>query len=125
LANATNATLYRKLNYNFIRDIAPVAGIIRVPNVMVVHPSLPVKNVLEFIAYAKANPGKISMASAGKGSPPHVAGELFKILTGIEMVHVPYRSGGAALTDLLGGQIQGKPATLRKHEGNQWGNRSS
>jgi tripartite-type tricarboxylate transporter receptor subunit TctC len=106
LANAINATLYDKLNYNFIRDIAPVAGIIRVPNVMVVHPSLPVKTVLEFIAYARANPGKISMASAGRGSPPHLAGELFKMLSGIEMVHVPYRSGAGALTDLLGGQVQ-------------------
>jgi tripartite-type tricarboxylate transporter receptor subunit TctC len=106
LANAINATLYDKLNYNFIRDIAPVAGIIRVPNVMVVHPSLPVKTVLEFIAYARANPGKISMASAGRGSPPHLAGELFKMLSGIEMVHVPYRSGAGALTDVLGGQVQ-------------------
>ncbi len=106
LANATNATLYDKLNYNFIRDIAPVAGIIRVPNVMEVNPAVPVKTVPEFIAYAKANPGKINMASAGNGSPPHVAGELFKMMAGVNMQHVPYRSGGAALTDLLGGQVQ-------------------
>jgi tripartite-type tricarboxylate transporter receptor subunit TctC len=106
LAHATNATLYDKLNYNFIRDIAPVAGIIRVPNVMEVNPAVPVTTVPEFIAYAKANPGKINMASAGNGSPPHVAGELFKKMTGVNMQHVPYRSGGAALTDLLGGQVQ-------------------
>jgi tripartite-type tricarboxylate transporter receptor subunit TctC len=106
LANATNATLYDKLNYNFIRDIAPVAGIIRVPNVMEVNPTVPVRTVPEFIAYAKANPGKVNMASAGNGSPPHVAGELFKMMTGVNMQHVPYRSGGAALTDLLGGQVQ-------------------
>jgi tripartite-type tricarboxylate transporter receptor subunit TctC len=106
LANATNATLYDKLNYDFIRDIAPVAGIIRVPNVMEVNPAVPVKTVPEFIAYAKANPGKINMASAGNGSPPHVAGELFKMMAGVDMQHVPYRSGGAALTDLLGGQVQ-------------------
>jgi tripartite-type tricarboxylate transporter receptor subunit TctC len=106
LANATNATLYDKLNYNFIRDIVPVAGIIRVPNVMEVNPAVPVKTVPEFIAYAKANPGKVNMASAGNGSPPHVAGELFKMMAGVNMQHVPYRSGGAALTDLLGGQVQ-------------------
>ena len=106
LANATNATLYDELNYNFIRDIAPVAGIIRVPNLMVVNPVVPVKTVPEFIAYAKAHPGKINMASAGNGSPPHVAGELFKMMAGVNMQHVPYRSGGAALTDLLGGQVQ-------------------
>jgi tripartite-type tricarboxylate transporter receptor subunit TctC len=106
LANATNATLYDNLNYNFIRDIAPVAGIIRVPNVMEVNPAVPVTTVPEFIAYAKANPGKVNMASAGNGSPPHVAGELFKMMAGINMQHVPYRSGGAALADLLGGQVQ-------------------
>ena len=94
LANATNATLYDELNYNFIRDIAPVAGIIRVPNLMVVNPVVPVKTVPEFIAYAKAHPGKINMASAGNGSPPHVAGELFKMMAGVNMQHVPYRSGG-------------------------------
>jgi tripartite-type tricarboxylate transporter receptor subunit TctC len=106
VANATNATLYEKLNYNFIRDIAPIAGLYRVPNVMEVNPSVPVKTVPEFIAYAKANLGKINMASAGSGSPPHVAGELFKMMTGVNMQHVPYRSGGAALTDLIGGQVQ-------------------
>jgi|SRR5450631_455848 tripartite-type tricarboxylate transporter receptor subunit TctC len=106
LSNATNATLYDKLNYNFIRDIVPIAGIIRVPNVMEVNPAVPVKTVPEFIAYAKANPDKINMASAGNGSPPHVAGELFKMMAGVNMQHVPYRSGGEALTALLGGQVQ-------------------
>jgi tripartite-type tricarboxylate transporter receptor subunit TctC len=106
LANAVNATLYEKLNYNFIRDIAPVAGISREPNVMVVNPTVPAKTVPEFIAYAKANPGKINMASAGNGSPPHVIGELFKIMAGVNMVHVPYRGAATALTDLLGGQVQ-------------------
>jgi len=106
LANATNATLYDKLNYNFIRDIAPIAGIIRVPNVMEVNPAVPANTVPEFIAYAKANPGKINMATAGNGSPPHVAGELFKMMAGVDLQHVPYRSGGAALTALLGGQVQ-------------------
>src|SRR5215467_4072891 len=93
-ANAINATLYGRLNYNFIRDIAPVAGLIRFASVVVVHPSFPAKTVPEFIAYAKASPGKISMASAGIGSGPHVAGELFKMMTGVDMVHVPYRGGG-------------------------------
>ena len=93
-ANAINATLYDKLNFNFIRDIAPVAGIIRVPIVMVVNPSFPAKTVPEFIAYAKANPGKINMASAGNGTAHHVAGELFKMMTGVDMVHVPYRGDG-------------------------------
>ena len=105
-ANAINATLYDKLNFNFIRDIAPVAGIVRVPYVMVVNPSVPAKTVPEFIAYAKANPGKVNMASAGTGAPSHVSGELFKMMAGVEMVHVPYRGGGPALTDLLGGQVQ-------------------
>ena len=105
-ARAINATLYDKLNFNFIRDIAPVAGIIRTALVVVVHPSFPAKTVPEFIAYAKASPGKISMASAGIGSGPHVAGELFKMMAGVNMVHVPYRGGGPALTDLLGGQVQ-------------------
>ena len=91
--NAINATLYDKLNFNFIRDIAPVASIIRAPYVMVVNPSVPAKTVPEFIAYAKANPGKINMASAGIGTTPHVAGELFKMMTGVDMVHVPYRGG--------------------------------
>jgi tripartite-type tricarboxylate transporter receptor subunit TctC len=104
--NAVNATLYGKLNFNFIRDITAVAGIVRVPSVMVVHPSVPATTVPEFIAYAKANPGKISMASAGIGAPSHVFGELFKMMAGVDMVHVPYRSGGPAITDLLGGQVQ-------------------
>jgi len=104
--NAINATLYEKLNFNFIRDIAPVASIGRVPLIMVVNPSVPAKTVPEFIAFAKANPGKISMASAGNGSTPHVAGELFKMMAGIDMVHVPYRGNGPAITDLLGGQVQ-------------------
>src|SRR5262249_20957506 len=103
---AINATLYEKLNFNFIRDIVPVASISRVPNVLVVHPSFPATTVPEFIAYARANPGKISMASPGIGSPPHVAGELFKMMTGIHLVHVPYRGAAPALTDLLGGQVQ-------------------
>jgi tripartite-type tricarboxylate transporter receptor subunit TctC len=105
-ANAINATLYDKLNFDFIRDIAPVAGVIRVPNVMLVNPSVPAKTIPEFLAYAKANPGKISMASGGIGTPGHVAGELFKMMAGVDMVLVPYRSGGPALTDLLGGQVQ-------------------
>jgi tripartite-type tricarboxylate transporter receptor subunit TctC len=104
--NAINATLYEKLSYNFIRDIAPVAGLYRVPMVMEVNPSVPAKTVPEFIAYAKANPGKLNMGSAGIGSPQHVAGELFKMMTGVDMVHVPYRGVGPALTDLLGGQMQ-------------------
>jgi tripartite-type tricarboxylate transporter receptor subunit TctC len=105
--NAINATLYEKLKFNFIRDIAPVAGIMRVPNVMVVNPSLPVKTVLEFIAYAKTNPGKINFASSGNGSTLHLSGELFKVMTGVTMVHVPYRGGPpAAVTDMLGGQVQ-------------------
>jgi tripartite-type tricarboxylate transporter receptor subunit TctC len=103
---AINATLYDKLNFNFIRDIAPVASIIREPLVMVVNPSVPAKTVPEFIAYAKANPGKLNMASVGNGSSPHVAGELFKMMTGVNMVHVGYRSSGPALIDLLGGQVQ-------------------
>jgi len=101
-----NATLYEKLNYNFIRDIATVAGIVRLPNLMMVNPSVPTKTVPEFIAYAKANPGKINMASPGIATPGHVAGELFKMMTGIEMVHVPYRGGAPALTGLIGGQVQ-------------------
>jgi tripartite-type tricarboxylate transporter receptor subunit TctC len=105
-ANAINATLYDKLNFNFIRDIAPVAAINREPLVMLVNPSFPAKTVPEFIAYARANPGKINMASAGNGTPAHVSGELFKMMTGVDMVHVPYRGAGPALTDLLGGQVQ-------------------
>jgi tripartite-type tricarboxylate transporter receptor subunit TctC len=104
--NAVNATLYEKLNFNFVRDIAPVAGIIRVPQVVLVHPSLPAKTVPELIAYAKANPGRVNMASAGNGSAPHMAGELFNVMAGVNMVHVPYRGQGPALTDLLGGQVQ-------------------
>jgi tripartite-type tricarboxylate transporter receptor subunit TctC len=104
--NAINATLYDKLNFNFIRDIAPVVGIIRVPNVMVVNPSVPAKTVPEFIDYAKANRGKVNMASSGNGTSPHVAGELFKMMTGVDMVHVPYRGNAPALTDLIGGQVQ-------------------
>jgi tripartite-type tricarboxylate transporter receptor subunit TctC len=103
---ALNATLYDRLSFNFIRDIAPVAGIVRVPNIMEVHPSVPAKTLPEFIAYAKANPGKLSMASAGNGTIPHLAGELLKMMAGIDLVHVPYRGGAPALTDLLGGQVQ-------------------
>jgi tripartite-type tricarboxylate transporter receptor subunit TctC len=105
-ANAINATLYEKLNFSFIRDITPVAGIIRVFNVMVVNPSLPAKTVPEFIAYAKANPGKINMASGGAGGPDHVSGELFNMMAGVNMVHVAYRGQSPALTDLLAGQVQ-------------------
>jgi tripartite-type tricarboxylate transporter receptor subunit TctC len=105
-ANAINATLYETLNFNFIRDIAPVASIARVPQVMEVNPSVPVRTVLEFIAHAKANPGKLNMASAGSGSVQQVAGELFKMMTGVDMVHVPYKGAGPALVDLLGGQVQ-------------------
>jgi tripartite-type tricarboxylate transporter receptor subunit TctC len=104
-AAATNATLYDNLNFNFVRDIA-IIGMSRVPFVMVVHPSVPAKTIPEFIAYAKANPGKIAMASAGSGHPTHLAGELLKILTGIDMTHVPYRGAGPATSDLLGGQVQ-------------------
>jgi tripartite-type tricarboxylate transporter receptor subunit TctC len=105
-ANAINATLYGKLNYTFITDIAPVAGLIRVANVMEVNPNLPAKTLPEFIAYGKANPGKVNYASAGTGSQQHVAGELFKMMTGVNMVHVPYRGGGPAIADLMGGQVQ-------------------
>ena len=101
-----NPSLYDKLGFDFIRDIAPVAGIMRLPLVMVVHPSLPAKTVPEFIVYARANPGKINVASAGNGTSQHLAGELFKIMAGIDMVHVPYRGTAPALTDLLGGQVQ-------------------
>jgi tripartite-type tricarboxylate transporter receptor subunit TctC len=105
-SNAINATLFDRLNFNFIRDIAPVAGIMRVPDVIVVNPSLPAKTVPEFIAYAKANPGKINMASGGNGTTPHVAGELFNMMAGVNMVHVPYRGSPLALTDLIAGQVQ-------------------
>jgi len=105
-ANAINTTLYDKLNFNFIHDIAPVAGIIRMQNVMEVNPSVPATTVPELIAYAKANPGKLNMASAGNGSPSHVSGELFKMMTDIHMTHIPYRGAAAALNDLLSGQVQ-------------------
>jgi tripartite-type tricarboxylate transporter receptor subunit TctC len=104
--HAINATLYEKLHFNFMRDIAPVAAIMRAPNVMVVSQTFPAKSVPEFISYAKANPGKLNFASSGVGASNHMSGELFNILTGIEMAHVPYRSSGPALTDLLGGQVQ-------------------
>jgi tripartite-type tricarboxylate transporter receptor subunit TctC len=106
LPNAVNATLYDKLNFDFIRDIAPVAGVASTVNALVLNPSVPVKSVSELIAYAKANPGKLNMGSAGIGSPPHMAGELFKKMAGIDLVHVPYRGMGAALSDLLGGQVE-------------------
>jgi tripartite-type tricarboxylate transporter receptor subunit TctC len=103
---AINATLYESLNFVFLRDIAPIGGILRVPEVLVVNPSLPVTTLSEFIAYAKQNPGKINMASAGNGTVPHVAGELFKFMTGLDLVRVVYRGGGPALVDLIGGQVQ-------------------
>jgi tripartite-type tricarboxylate transporter receptor subunit TctC len=105
-ANAINATLYDKLNFNFMTDIVPVAGIMRVPLAMVVNPSFPAKTVLEFIAYAKANPRRLNMASAGAGGPDHMSGELFKMMTGVDMTHVPYRGLAPALTDLIGGQVE-------------------
>jgi len=105
-ANAINATLYDNLNFNFIRDTVPIASIISTPLVMVVNPSFSAKTVPAFIAYAKGNPGKINMASSGSGSPPHVAGELFKMMAGVDMVHVPYRGDVPAITDLLAGQVQ-------------------
>jgi tripartite-type tricarboxylate transporter receptor subunit TctC len=104
--NTINATLYEKLSFNFIRDIAPIASILRAPQVMLVNPSVPANTVPEFITYAKANPGKINMASAGNGSPTHLSGELFKMMTGINLLHVPYRGSPAALTDLISGQVQ-------------------
>jgi tripartite-type tricarboxylate transporter receptor subunit TctC len=103
---AINATLYDNLSFNFIRDIAPVAGIVRAPEVMVVNPSVPAKAVPEFVAYAKANPGKINLATASNGTVPHLAGELFKFMAGVDLVRVGYRGGGPALVDLLGGQVQ-------------------
>jgi tripartite-type tricarboxylate transporter receptor subunit TctC len=106
LLNAVNATLYTKLSYNFVRDIAPVAGIMGVSNVVYVHPSVPAKTIPEFIAYAKANPGKINMGSGGNGSSGHMAGELFKLMAGVDLIHVPYRGQGPAMNDLLGGQLQ-------------------
>jgi tripartite-type tricarboxylate transporter receptor subunit TctC len=109
---AINATLYDNLNFRFVRDIAPVAAITSVPNVMVVNPSLPAKTVSEFVSYAKANPGKLNTASGGKGDPPHVSGELFKMMTGVDMVYVPYRGLAPALTDLIAGQVQVIFATM-------------
>jgi len=106
VGDAISATLYDKLNFKFIRDIAPIASLVRGSGVMVVNPSFPAKTVSEFIAYAKANPGKINMASAGSGSTPHLYGELFKMMAGVDMVHVPYRGQPQALTDLIGGQVQ-------------------
>ena len=106
VANTVNATLYERLNFNFIRDIAPVGGLIRGPLVMEVNLSVSAKTVPEFIAYAKANPGKINFASGGNGGPPHLSGELFKAMTGVNIVHVPYRGMAPALTDLMGGQVQ-------------------
>jgi tripartite-type tricarboxylate transporter receptor subunit TctC len=106
VANTVNATLYEHLSFDFIRDIAPVAGLIRGPLVMELHPSVPAKTIPEFIAYAKANPGKINVASAGNGTPGHMASELFQLMTGIDLLDVPYRGGAPALTDLLAGQVQ-------------------
>ena len=105
-SSATNPTFYPTLPYNFLRDITPVSGLVTGPFVMVVNPSLPAKNVAEFITYARANPGKISMASTGAGTAVHLSGELFKVMTGVDMVHVPYRGGGPAITDLISGQVQ-------------------
>ena len=105
-AHAINATLYERLNYNFLRDIAPVAGFMRVPNVMEINPSLSAKSVPEFIAYARANPGNVNMASGGNGTSQHLSGELFKMMTGLDIVHVPYRGSAPALTDLVGGRVQ-------------------
>src|SRR6516165_6565038 len=104
--SAINATLYDKLSFNFLRDMMPIGGVQRTPLVLLVNPEFSVKSVPELIAYAKGHPGQINMASAGNGSPPHVAGELFKIMAGVDIVHVPYRGGGPALVDLLGGQVQ-------------------
>src|SRR6266540_190567 len=115
-SSTINATLYEKLNFNFLRDITPVAGVISVPFIMAVNPSFPAKTLSEFIAYARANPGKVTMASGGNGTAGHLSGELFKMMAGVNMVHVPYRGEGPALTDTLGGQVQvmlGKmPATI-------------
>src|SRR5215470_10300330 len=105
-SHAINATLYDKLNFSFVRDIAPVAGIMRVPNVMVVNPAFPARSVREFIDYGRANPGKLNFASSGIGASNHMSGELFKAMTGLDMMHVPYRSSGPALTDLISGQVQ-------------------
>jgi tripartite-type tricarboxylate transporter receptor subunit TctC len=106
IVNTANATLYNKLNFNFIRDTAPIASLIRVPQLLDVNPSVPVKTVPEFIAYAQANPGKLNMGSGGIGTPEHIAGEMFKTMTGVNLVHVPYRGGSLAVADLIGGQVQ-------------------
>jgi tripartite-type tricarboxylate transporter receptor subunit TctC len=111
-SSAINATLYEKLSFNFLRDIAPVSGIISIPFIMAVNPSFPAKTVSEFIAYARANPGKVNMASGGNGTAGHLSGELFKMMAGINMVHVPYRGEGPALTDMLGGQVQAMFGTM-------------
>jgi tripartite-type tricarboxylate transporter receptor subunit TctC len=111
-SSAINATLYEKLNFNFLRDITPIAGIVSIPFIMTVGPSFPAKTVSEFIAYAKGNPGKVNIASGGNGTAGHLSGELFKMMTGVNMVHVPYRGEAAALTDLLGGQVQVMFATM-------------
>jgi tripartite-type tricarboxylate transporter receptor subunit TctC len=108
---AINATLYDNLNFKFMRDMAPVAGIVSVPNILIVHPSVPARTVPEFVAYAKANPGQVNVASAGTGTSPHLSGELFKMMAGVDMVHVPYRGMAPALNDLLGGQVQASFAT--------------
>ena len=116
--NAINATLYERLKFNFIRDIAPVVAIAQVPNVMLVNPSVPAKTVPEFIAYAKANPGKLTMASPGIGTPGHISGELFKLRAGVNMLHIPYRGGAPALNDLIGGRVQvffGALSTMTEH----------
>jgi tripartite-type tricarboxylate transporter receptor subunit TctC len=105
-ANAINATLYSSLSFNFIRDVTPVAGLVQVPNVLEVNPAVPANTVAEFIAYAKSNPGKLSYASAGNGTSAHLAAELFKTMTGVELLHVPYRGSGPALVDILSGQVQ-------------------
>ena len=106
LPNAVNASLYPHLKFDFLRDIAPVAGVLRVPMVVLVHPSVPANNIPELIAYARANPGKLNLASAGTGSAPHMAAELFNYMAGVSMLHVPYRGQGPALSDLIGGQVQ-------------------
>ena len=105
-AHGINASLYKKLNFNFIRDIEPVAGLVRTPNVMVVNNGLPVKTVADFITYCKANPGKVNLASSGSGTSTHLSGELFKFMTGCNMLHIPYKGAGPVLTDLIGGQVQ-------------------
>ncbi len=120
-ANTINASLYKHLNFVFLRDIDPVAGVIRVPNVMEVHPSVPAKTVAEFIAYVKANPEKVNVASSGNGTSIHLSGELFKMMTGTKMTHVPYKGSAPMLTDLLGGQVQvtfdNLPSSINAYQG--------